>query len=86
MESDREGRVIAEELADSMAGGRAQSSSAMSLDQIFEAFKAGEVQELRLVIKADVQGSLEPISSSLQELNVGDIKVNVIHTGTGNIN
>jgi len=86
VESDREGRVIAEELADSMAGGRAQSSSAMSLDQIFEAFKAGEVQELRLVIKADVQGSLEPISNSLQELNVGDIKVNVIHTGTGNIN
>ena len=86
VESDREGRAIAEELADSMAGGRAQSSSAMSLDQIFEAFKAGEVQELRLVIKADVQGSLEPISSSLQELSVGDIKVNVIHTGTGNIN
>jgi len=86
VKSDREGRAIAEELEDARAGGRAQSSSAMSLDQIFEAFKAGEVQELRLVIKADVQGSLEPISSSLQELSVGDIKVNVIYTGTGNIN
>lgn len=86
VKSDREGRAIAEELEDARASGRTQSSSAMSLDQIFEAFKAGEVQELRLVIKADVQGSLEPISNSLQELSVGDIKVNVIYTGTGNIN
>ncbi len=84
--SGREARVIADELADARASGRGKVSSAMSLDQIFEAFKAGEVQELRLVIKADVQGSLEPISNSLQELSAGDIKVNVIHTGTGNIN
>ena len=86
VESDREARAIAEELADTKAGGGEQAGMAMSLDQIFEAFQAGEVQELRLVIKADVQGSLEPIATSLNDLSAGDIKVNVLHTGTGNIN
>ncbi len=37
------------------------------------------------MIKADVQGSLEPITSSLEELSAGEIKVNILHTGTGNI-
>jgi translation initiation factor IF-2 len=60
-------------------------SQALSLDQVFEAFQAGETQELRLVVKADVQGSLEPIVSSVNELNVGDIKINVLHAATGNI-
>jgi len=58
----------------------------MSLDQIFQAFQAGETKELRLVIKADAQGSVEPITSSLEELSAGDIKVNVLHAATGNIN
>ncbi|MFV1858153.1 MAG: translation initiation factor IF-2 [Anaerolineales bacterium] len=58
---------------------------AMTLDQIFEAFHAGEAQELRLVVKADVQGSLEPICNSLEELSVGDIRINVLHSATGNI-
>jgi translation initiation factor IF-2 len=52
---------------------------------VFEAFQAGEVQELLLVLKADVQGSLEPIVLSLNELSAGDIKVNVLYAGTGNI-
>ncbi len=61
------------------------SSPALTLDQIFEAFQAGEAQELRLVVKADVQGSVEPIVNSLEELNVGDIRINVLHSATGNI-
>jgi translation initiation factor IF-2 len=58
---------------------------AMSLDQVFEAFQAGEAKELNLVVKADVQGSLEPIVSSLKDLNVGGIGINVLHAATGNI-
>lgn len=83
--SEREARAIAEERKLEAAARSRKPKGAQSLEQVFEAFKAGETQELRLVIKADVQGSLEPITSSLEALSAGEIKVNVLHTGTGNI-
>jgi translation initiation factor IF-2 len=84
LESEREARSLAEKrkLGQQEVG---TQSRALSLDQIFEAYQAGETQELRLIVKADVQGSLEPIISSLEELSAGDIKVNVLHSATGNI-
>ena len=85
VESEREARAIAEERKLEAAARSRQPKGAQSLEQVFEAYKAGETQELRLVIKADVQGSLEPFTSSLEELSAGEIKVNVLHTGTGNI-
>ncbi len=83
-ESEREARnaILERESAEEELKAKPQ---AMSLEQIFDAFQAGEAQELRLVIKADVQGSLEPITNSLRELSAGDIKVNVLHADTGNI-
>ncbi len=83
-ESEREARDAALErkTADEE---RKSKPPAVSLEQIFDAFQAGEAQELRLVIKADVQGSLEPITNSLRELSAGDIQVNVLHADTGNI-
>ena len=59
--------------------------SAVTLEQLFDRFQAGEIRELRLIVKADVQGSLEPIVSSLNDFNKGDIKVNILHAETGNI-
>jgi translation initiation factor IF-2 len=56
-----------------------------TLEQLFEKFQAGEVRELPLVIKADVQGSLEPIVNSLNELSGGEIKINILQAETGNI-
>jgi len=60
-----------------------------NLEQLFERVQAGEEDELRLIIKADVQGSLEPIVSSVQNLKSGgeqqEIGVKVIHSGTGNV-
>jgi translation initiation factor IF-2 len=59
-----------------------------NLEQLFERVQAGEEEELRLIIKADVQGSLEPIVSSVQDLKSGgeqDIGVKVIYAGTGNV-
>ncbi len=53
--------------------------------RIVQTFKAGEVQELRLIVKADVQGSLEPIRNSLNDLNTGEIKINILYAETGNI-
>jgi translation initiation factor IF-2 len=84
VESEREAKAIIKARKDEKVvapGG----VPAMTLDQVFEAFQAGETQELRLVVKADVQGSLEPIINSLEELNVGDIRINVLHSATGNI-
>jgi translation initiation factor IF-2 len=57
-----------------------------SLEELFANFQSGNVQELNLIVKADVQGSLEPITNSLAELNKSQtIKVNILHAETGNI-
>ncbi len=83
-ESERQARAIIEERKTREQEERV-GPKILSLDQVFEAYQAGKTQELRLVIKADVQGSLEPITSSLEELSAGDIQVNVLHSATGNI-
>jgi translation initiation factor IF-2 len=84
IESERQARAIIEERKSRQQEERV-GPKVLSLDQVFEAYQAGKTQELRLVIKADVQGSLEPITSSLEELSAGDIQVNVLHSATGNI-
>ena len=63
----------------------AVSAPKATLEQLFEKFQAGEVRELPLVIKADVQGSLEPIVNSLNDLSKGEIKINILQSETGNI-
>ncbi|HEY46597.1 MAG: translation initiation factor IF-2 [Anaerolineae bacterium SM23_ 63] len=83
-DSERQARAIIEERKSRQLEERV-GRKILSLDQVFEAYQAGKTKELRLVIKADVQGSLEPITTSLQELSAGDIQVNVLHSATGNI-
>jgi translation initiation factor IF-2 len=85
VESEREARSLVgkRRLAQSQAS--TEQKTSVSLEQLFERFQAGEVRELRLIIKADVQGSLEPIVSSLNEMNQQDIKINILHAETGNI-
>ncbi|MBI4216214.1 MAG: translation initiation factor IF-2 [Chloroflexi bacterium] len=56
-----------------------------SLDELFSQIRAGQVKELNIILKADVQGSLEPIRTSLEKLPVDSVRVRVIHSGTGNI-
>jgi translation initiation factor IF-2 len=58
---------------------------AITLEQLFSQIQAGEVRELRLVIKADVQGSLEPIINSIKELGSDETRINILHAETGNI-
>ncbi|MDD5154145.1 MAG: translation initiation factor IF-2 [Desulfovibrionales bacterium] len=57
----------------------------ISLEKLFEKMKEGEVKELKLVLKADVQGSLEALSDALTKLSTPAIRVNVIHGSTGAI-
>ena len=85
VESSRQARSLAAAHRSEAQAAQVRPRGARSLEQIFEAFQAGEAQELRLVVKADVQGSLEPIVSSLKDLSAGDIHVNILHAATGNI-
>jgi translation initiation factor IF-2 len=57
----------------------------VSLEDLFSKISAGEVRELNLIVKADVQGSVEPLVSSLERLSEEGIRVRVVHTGIGNV-
>jgi translation initiation factor IF-2 len=85
VESEKDARVIVRERQISAEEQEKTVKKTMTLEQLFERFQAGETRELRLIVKADVQGSLEPIVSSLEELGAGDIGVNILHADTGNI-
>ena len=89
VKTEREARALVADREEKEQQEKAGGGQALTLESMFDAFQSGEVREVRLIIKADVQGSLEPIVSSLEELSAGDkvgeIGVNVIHTGTGNI-
>ncbi len=81
---EREARLRAAERA--LAKRQAeQATRAVSLNDLFAQFQAGKVKELNLIIKADVQGSLEPIVSSLEKLGDEKIKVKIIHQGIGTV-
>ncbi|HHV61611.1 MAG TPA: translation initiation factor IF-2 [Firmicutes bacterium] len=57
----------------------------ISLDDLFDKIKEGEVKDLNLIIKADVQGSVEALRQALERLSTDEVKVNVIHSGVGAI-
>jgi len=82
--SEREARTIANDRKQKEAEAKLVRKKAR-LEDLFERFKAGEMAELRLILKADVQGSLEPIANSLNEIDQSEININVLHTETGNI-
>ncbi len=82
---EREVRSRAEQNALAKRQAEQKSSHAVSLNDLFAQFEAGNVKELNLIVKADVAGSLEPIVSSLERLGDEKIKVKVIHQGIGTI-
>ncbi|MGD9092211.1 MAG: translation initiation factor IF-2 [Anaerolineales bacterium] len=85
VDSEREARAIVQRRKQASKEAKVARESAVTLEQFFDSFQAGDIRELRLIIKADVQGSLEPIVSSLNEMQNGDISVNILHAETGNI-
>ncbi|SIS37507.1 translation initiation factor IF-2 [Salimicrobium flavidum] len=62
-----------------------RSTQKVSLDDLFEQIQQGELKEINLILKADVQGSVEALAGSLEKIEVEDVKVNIIHTGVGAI-
>ena len=87
MDSDKEARSVAETF---ISEGRKKllddTKHKVSLDALFEQIQAGNVKELGIIIKADVQGSVEAVKQSLIKLSNEEVVVKVIHGGVGNIN
>jgi len=83
--SEREARAMTLERRQAQEKAAASPRPALTLEQLFARVQSGEDKELRLVIKADVQGSLEPIVSSLKDLSSDEIHINILHAETGNI-
>src|SRR5699024_7790453 len=62
------------------------SQAKISLDDLFEQIKQGEMKDLNVIIKADVNGSAEALAASLRKIEVETVNINIIHTGVGAIN
>jgi translation initiation factor IF-2 len=85
VESERSAREIVSEREGARRETGQKPRRTISLEDIYQRMQAGEVKELNLVLKADVQGSIDPIVKSLQELGNEDLKVRILRQGTGNI-
>ena len=85
VEDEKTARAIAAQRAEEKERGAARPGRALSLEEIYARMEAGQVKELRLILKTDVQGAIEPVVSSLEKLSHDELKVKFIHVGTGNI-
>ncbi|MFC5558102.1 translation initiation factor IF-2 [Ureibacillus thermophilus] len=84
-EDEKTAREIGEARAQmALQASRAQKSR-LTLDNLFEQMSQGDMKELNLIIKADVQGSVEALASSFMKIDVEGVKVKIIHTGVGAI-
>jgi translation initiation factor IF-2 len=83
--SDREARDIVGERKQAQKDAAAKPTKGITLDQVFAKFQAGETKELALIVKSDVQGSLEPIVTSLEKLSTADLRLTILYAETGNI-
>ena len=86
VENEARAREVAEFRTRRSRDARATAGARGTLEQMFARVKAGEAKELPVVIKADVQGSLEAIMGSLNRLNTEEVAVRVLHGGVGGIN
>jgi len=85
VDSDARAREIVEYRQDVIRDQRATAGARGSLDEMFEQIKAGEAAEVPVVIKGDVQGSVEAIVGSLNNMSTDEVKVQVLHAGVGGI-
>jgi translation initiation factor IF-2 len=83
--SEREARALSAERKLAAKTAQQQPHKAVSLEDVFAKFQAGEMKELKLIVKADGQGSLEPILNSFKSLGTDELKVNTLYAETGNI-
>ncbi|HHW70467.1 MAG TPA: translation initiation factor IF-2 [Clostridiales bacterium] len=85
VKDDKLAKQIAEERQDKEKEAQQKTSTITTLDDLFEQIKEGEIRELNLIIKADVQGSAEAVKQALERLSTDEVRVNTIHSGVGAI-
>jgi len=85
-EDEKTARQVGEARATQALQAQRSEKQKISLDNLFEHMKQGEMKDLNLIVKADVQGSVEAVAAALQKLDVEGINVRIIHTGVGAIN
>jgi translation initiation factor IF-2 len=83
---EKHAREVAELRRERERQAKLEEQRTASLDQLFSQFKEGEVQTVNLVIKADVQGSMEALRESLLKLSTDEVKVTIVASGVGGIN
>ena len=83
--TEKEARHVGEERAQKKIEEERNSTSAMSLDDLFSQMKSGEVVDLNIIVKADVNGTAEAVKSSLEKIDVEGARVNVIRSTVGAI-
>ncbi len=81
---EKEGRAVVQKRKAAEQERRSSAPKA-TLEEMFANFQAGKMRELQLIVKADVEGSLEPIVESLKDIKSEEIKINILHAQTGNI-
>jgi len=85
-EDEKTSRQVGQARAEAANEAQRSSSSKVTLDTLFESLEEGELKEVTVIVKADVQGSVEALASSLNQIDIEGVKVNIIHTGVGAIN
>ena len=85
VDSERDARAISEERQDQHRISKLGAHSHVSLDDLFQQIQEGDIKELNLIVKGDVQGSVQAISESLVKLSTPEVKINIIHEATGGI-
>lgn len=83
--NDKEARQLAEKRQQMEKDAR-QAKAKISLNDLFTRIQEGQIQDVNIIIKADVQGSVEAISQSLVKLNTDEVRINVIHGAVGAVN
>lgn len=82
---EKEARQVAERRTDHRKNQLVQQAKKVSLDDLFKQIQEGNVKDLNIVVKADVQGSAEAVKQSLEKLSTAEVRVKVIHFGVGTV-
>ena len=86
VDDDRLSRQVAEERKDKLRAALVKTQQKATLDDLYSQISAGQIKDLNLIIKADVQGSVEAVKQSLEKLSTEEVRVRAIHGGVGAIN